>query len=70
MPLLDDLGVVDLLKLAKIHYRCGECNHKTALDYCRSCDQYYWLHQPRCQMYSDHNGHRLTIVPFVEDRSA
>jgi hypothetical protein len=39
------------------------------MDYCRTCDEFYWIHQPGCAMYEPkHEGHRLTIVPFVEVR--
>jgi hypothetical protein len=69
MPLLDDTGVENLLALAMIHRRCDECGQPTAMDYCRSCDDFYWIHAPGCRMYEDkHFGHRLTIVPFVELR--
>jgi hypothetical protein len=69
MPLLDDQHVQELLKLAEHHRECGECGHFAAHDYCRSCDEFYWLHAPGCRMYeTKHFGHRLTIVPFVEDR--
>lgn len=69
VPLLDDYDVARLLKLAVIHRACGECGQHAALDYCRSCDEFYWIHQPGCRMYEEkHFGHRLTIVPFVEVR--
>ena len=69
MPLLDRDQVADLLALAKIHRQCEACGQHTAMDYCRSCDEFYWLHQPGCLMYEEkHFGHRLTIVPFVEVR--
>jgi hypothetical protein len=69
MPLLNDAQVQELLALAAIHRACGECGHRTAHDYCRTCDEFYWIHSPGCRMYeAKHHGHRLTIVPFVEDR--
>jgi hypothetical protein len=69
MPLLDEQHVQELLALAKIHRECGECWHLAASDYCRSCDEFYWIHQPGCWMYeAKHHGHRLTIIPFVEVR--
>jgi len=69
MPLLDDTGVENLLALATTHRHCNECGQRTAMDYCRSCDEFYWLHARGCAMFEDkHYGHRLTIVPFVEDR--
>ena len=67
MPLLSDTEVHRLLALARIHRPCNECGHRTAQDYCRSCDVFYWLHAPGCDMHEDHGGHRLTVVPFVED---
>jgi hypothetical protein len=70
MPLLDDRHVEKLIVLARLHRPCGECGQPTGMDYCRSCDEFYWLHAPGCRMYEvKHHGHRLTIVPFVEDRS-
>lgn len=68
MPLLSHEHIEELLKLAVIHGTCNECGQRTAYDYCRSCDEFYWVHAPGCRMHEDHNGHRLTIVPFVEDR--
>jgi hypothetical protein len=70
MPFLENAQVADLLDAARCHGRCGECGQQTAFDYCRSCDEFYWIHQPGCMMHEEkHHGHRLTIVPFVEDRS-
>jgi hypothetical protein len=70
MPLLNDEQVQDLLSLVDLHRHCGDCGHHTAMDYCRTCDEFYWIHQPGCAMHAPkHYGHRLTIVPFVEDRS-
>jgi len=69
MPFLDDAHVAELLKLATLHRACGECGQFAAYDYCRSCDEFYWVHQPGCRMHEPkHSGHRLTIVPFVEVR--
>lgn len=69
MPMLSIEHVSDLLKTAEIHGICRECGQHTALDYCRSCDEFYWIHQEGCAMYEPkHFGHRLTIVPFVEIR--
>ena len=68
MPFLDDTQVRDLLSLAVIHRPCEECGQHAAYDYCRSCDTFYWIHQPGCRMFEAHYGHRLTIVPFVEVR--
>jgi hypothetical protein len=69
MPFLSDTQVEELLALAAIHRACGECGHHTAQDYCRTCDEFYWIHAPGCRMYeAKHHGHRLTIVPFTEDR--
>jgi hypothetical protein len=69
MPLLDPLQVAELLSLARIHRRCGECGHHTAMDYCRTCDEHFWIHQPGCRMHtSKHDGHRSYLIPFVEVR--
>jgi hypothetical protein len=69
MPYLDDYSISRLLKLAKMRNACGTCGQVAALDYCRTCDEMYWLHAPGCRMHEDkHDGHRLTIVPFVEER--
>lgn len=68
MPVLDERGVRNLLDTAQAHGVCRECGQRTAMDYCRSHDQFYWIHQKGCGMYEDHGGCRLTIVPFVEVR--
>jgi hypothetical protein len=69
MPFLDDVQVQELLALAYLHRACNGCGQVTAMDYCRSCDEFYWIHQPGCLMFDPkHYGHRLTIVPFVESR--
>jgi hypothetical protein len=69
MPLIDMQHIEELLVLALIHRPCNECGRHTAMDYCRSCDEFYWFHEPGCTMYeAKHCGHRLTIVPFVEVR--
>jgi hypothetical protein len=68
MPLLSVRDAMDLLRLARIHGVCSACGHRTAMDYCRSCNEFYWIHSPRgCRRAKpQHHGHRLTIVPFVE----
>lgn len=69
MPFLEDEQVEELLLVARMCCRCRECGHRTAEDYCRTCDEFYWIHAPGCLLYeSKHYGHRLTVVPFVEDR--
>jgi hypothetical protein len=69
MPLLDNAAVQELIQLAHLHGACGCCGHHTAMDYCRSCDEFYWIHQPGCAMFTaKHYGHRLYLVPFVELR--
>lgn len=69
MPILDAEHVQNLLLLGAVHSYCRECGHHTAMDYCRTCDEFFWHHAPGCAMYTaEHDGHRLTIVPFVEDR--
>jgi hypothetical protein len=69
MPLLSEEEVERLLALALIHRTCNECGQHTAQDYCRTCDEFYWIHRPGCPMYAaKHQGHRLTIVPFQELR--
>ena len=66
MQLLNHDHVVELLARAQLHRICRECGQLTALDYCCTCDEFYAIHRPSCMMYTDHDGHRLTIVPFVE----
>ena len=68
MPLLNHGQTRELLSAAHLHRDCEECGQRTALDYCRTCDEFYWVHRPGCAMYHDHQGHRLTLVPFVEVR--
>ena len=69
MPFLEAQHVQELLALGRLHRHCEECGQFAAYDYCRSCDEFYWIHQPGCRMYeAKHHGHRLTIVPFVEVR--
>lgn len=68
MPILSDTHVQELLALAYMHRNCAECGQHTAQDYDRTADEFYWIHQPGCTMYEDRGGHRLTIVPFVEER--
>jgi len=70
MPLLNAEQIAELLMIAEHSRNCMECGHRTAQDYCRSCDEFYWLHKPGCGMFENHCGHRLTIVPFVEVRGA
>src|SRR5579862_2029356 len=70
MPLLDHQHIEELLLLAKMHRPCGECGQHAAQDYCRSCDEFYWIHAPGCTRYEPNFGHRLTLVPFVELRDA
>jgi hypothetical protein len=68
MPLLDNSQIDELVALAHLHGYCGECGHHTAQDYCRTCDEFYWIHAPGCLLFtSQHYGHRLQLVPFVED---
>ena len=57
---------VELLARAQLHRICRECGQLTALDYCCTCDEFYAIHRHGCMRYTDHDGHRLTIVPFVE----
>jgi hypothetical protein len=70
MPVLDTEGVQRLLGRPTYNCMCGEAK----LDYCRTCDEFYWVHRPDCAstrlgvVDTQHYGHRLTIVPFVEDR--
>lgn len=69
MPLLSLQQAQELLELAKIHGVCNECFHRTAMDYCRTCDEFYWIHRRGCAMFTDkHYGHRLTICPYTEER--
>lgn len=68
MPVLDEDGVAHLLEAPMRPCVCGGMH----IDYCRTCDEFYWVHATGCPdpRYSDkkHGGHRLTIVPFVEER--
>lgn len=71
MPALDEEGVQRLLGRPTYNCICGVAK----LDYCRTCDQFYWVHRPGCNsrlglsvIDKPHDGHRLTLVPFVEDR--
>jgi hypothetical protein len=69
MPFLDDRQARELLANAWRWRPVCCAGGTTAKDYCRSCDEFYWLHSPGCPHYeSKHHGHRLTIVPFVEVR--
>ena len=69
MPVLSIEHVEHLLRVAQLHRRCGECGHSTAMEYCRTCDEFFWHHLPGCAMYKPkHDGHRLYLVPFVEVR--
>jgi hypothetical protein len=69
MPLLDAYQIAELLELAQAHRYCEDCGKFTAMDYCRTCDDFYWLHLPGCGKHrNEHYGHRLTVVPSVEER--
>lgn len=49
-------------------WNCHVCGGG-AKDYCRSCDEFYLIHDSACpNRVEEHDGHRLTIVPFVEIR--
>lgn len=67
MPLLDDANVQRLLRLAAVSLPCQGCGKRKAYDYCRSCDEFYWL-GCRCRHEKDHAGHRTYLVPYVEER--
>jgi hypothetical protein len=70
MPVLDDESQRMLLIDAGFaRIECG-CGRIPARDYCRSCDEFYWIHAPGCKRgeKGKHDGHRLTIVPFVDCR--
>ena len=65
MPVLNEEGVQELLRRPTYRCNCGGVK----LDYCRTCDEFYWIHRADCTApRSDppHEGHRLTIVPYVE----
>ena len=70
MPLLSFDYVQELLDLAQVHRRCGECGWHAAYDYCRTCDEFFWHHAPGCTMFAwernGHYGHRTHLTPFVE----
>jgi hypothetical protein len=73
MPFLDQTQVAELLTLARgfldFGWHMPGCDCYVAKDYCRSCDEFYWVHIPGCMFEEGrHHGHRLTIVPFVEER--
>lgn len=73
MPALDERGVQELLTMAHGFsdngWRMPGCDCHVAKDYCRSCDEFYWVHIPGCMLEEEkHHSHRLTIVPFVEER--
>jgi len=71
MPFLDAFQIGELLDQAKdqVWAFTWHCDCWIARDYCRSCDEFYWVHSPECPRYEQkHHGHRLTIVPFVELR--
>ena len=70
MPLLSEVDARRLLDDARTHRSWGvHCQHHCAQDYCRSCDEFYWIHPHDCSLRGPkHDGHRLTIVPFVEVR--
>jgi hypothetical protein len=71
MPLLSPEQVHELLEMAELHGGCRECGHRTAMEYCRSCDEFFWIHAAGCAMYEPkHHGHRLTLTPYVEDEGA
>lgn len=80
MPILSEEMQQELLEraltAAQVLTEPGPLRHDcgaTVLDYCRSCDEFYWVHPASgCTTWHHdelHYGHRLTIVPFVEDRS-
>jgi hypothetical protein len=74
MSLLSAEYTADLLMRAEVRAEleepCRECGQHIVLDYCRTCDDFYWIHQPDCSLNgAHHEGHMLTLVPFVEDGS-
>ena len=77
MPVLSEEMQQELLEralesahvLGRAPLPCGA----TVLDYCRTCDEFYWVHPASgCSSWHQqkelHYGHRLTIVPYVEER--
>lgn len=69
MPLLDENEARYLLGYAAAGVAQSCCEQTLAKDYCRTCDEFYFLHAPGCPRREDkHHGHRLTIIPFVEMR--
>lgn len=80
MPILSEEMARELLERAlsaahiltepgRIQHYCGA----SVMDYCRTCDEFYWVHPASgCatgqHRGEEHSGHRLTIVPFVEER--
>ena len=74
MPLLSAEYIAGMLMRAEARPQakepCPVCGQHTILDYCCTCDELYWIHQPDCSLNgAHHEGHRLTLVPFVEDLS-
>lgn len=69
MPLLSSEYIADLLERAATPWPYSTCGCHVVKEYCRTCDEFYNLHAPGCFIAErKHHGHRLTIVPFVEDR--
>jgi len=75
VPFLDHQHVRELLIDARDARRSYPCHTVISLpclcarDYCRQCDKFYWIHQAGCENeVREHDGHRLTIVPFVEEK--
>ena len=69
VPIVDDKSPASLLAAARFVTRpCPACEQSGAFDFCVTCDEFYWIHANGCWKGSRrHDGHRLTIVPFVEE---
>jgi len=73
MPLLSEEEQNNLIREAKapsFTFTCTYCLRSVVKDYCRTCDEFYYLHAANCSWVDKpHDGHRLTVVPFIEDRN-
>jgi hypothetical protein len=76
MPLLGLEMNAELLRAAQTEYwhglsvyACLNCRHHIVKDYCRTCDEFYFIHGPDCRWREwKHDGHRTALTPFVEAR--
>jgi len=67
MPLLAPEHVARLLGVAQApNEECPACG-RVAPDYCRTCDEFYWIHWRGCpnDETEPHYGHRVYLIPYV-----